>query len=387
MAFASISTDLYLPAMPAMQTALHAGHGAVEMTISGYLVGFSLGQLLWGPIGDRYGRRLPIAVGLVLFIIGSAGCATSDTVTAMVAWRALQAVGACASVVLARAIVRDLYQGARAAQMMSTLITVMAIAPLVGPSAGGLILHAFSWRAIFWTLVALGALALAALHAFPETLPAERRAQEPLQRVLSRYAALLRHPRLLAYSAIGAFFYAGVYAYIAATPFAYIEVYHVSPQHYGLLFAIGIAGIMIANQFNARWVARWGSDRLVVAGTAVAAVSGLWAAIDARTGWGGLTGLAVPLFVFVSANGLIVANSITGALETLPRFGGSISALVGAIQYGSGILGSALVGAWSDGTAWPLGAVMGLSGLGCLLSALLLVSSSPVATGKAAACR
>ena len=137
MGFASISTDLYLPAMPVMSRSLRAGAGMVELTISGYLVGFSLGQLLWGPISDRYGRRLSVAIGLVLFVIGSAGCALSGSALAMIGWRIVQALGACASVALSRAMVRDLYEGSRAAQMLSTLITVMAIAPLIGPLVGG----------------------------------------------------------------------------------------------------------------------------------------------------------------------------------------------------------------------------------------------------------
>lgn len=175
MAFASISTDLYLPALPAMTVALHSDAGTMALTISGYLVGFSLGQLLWGPIGDRYGRRAPIAMGLMLFILGSGGCAMAQSPASMIGWRAVQAVGACASVVLARAMVRDLYTGHRAAQMMSTLMTVMAVAPLIGPSVGGIILHVASWRAIFWTLVGVGFATLAALAALPETMPASRR--------------------------------------------------------------------------------------------------------------------------------------------------------------------------------------------------------------------
>ena len=149
MGFASISTDLYLPAMPAMGRALGADAGMVELTVSGYLIGFSLGQLLWGPIGDHYGRRLPVAIGLVLFVIGSAGCALADSAGAMIGWRIVQAVGACAGVVLSRAMVRDLYEGYRAAQMLSTLMTVMAIAPLLGPILGGQILAFAGWRAIF----------------------------------------------------------------------------------------------------------------------------------------------------------------------------------------------------------------------------------------------
>ncbi|MGO4263890.1 MFS transporter, partial [Lysobacter sp. TAB13] len=175
MGFASISTDLYLPAMPEMASALRADSGLIELTVSGFLIGFSLGQLFWGPISDRYGRRRPVAIGLVLFVIGSAGCAFAGSAEAMIGWRIVQAVGACAGVVLGRAMVRDLYDGARTAQMLSTLMTVMAIAPLLGPLLGGQILTLAGWRAIFLVLVALGLAALAAVLMLPETLPPEQR--------------------------------------------------------------------------------------------------------------------------------------------------------------------------------------------------------------------
>jgi DHA1 family bicyclomycin/chloramphenicol resistance-like MFS transporter len=387
MAFASISTDLYLPALPAMAAALHASTGTIELTISGYLIGFSLGQLLWGPVADRYGRRSPVAIGLVLFIAGSAGCALSTSAPMLVGWRAQQAVGACASVVLARAMVRDLYTGHRAAQMMSTLMTVMAIAPLVGPSLGGQILHVASWRAIFWTLVGVGLVTLAALYALPETLPPQRRSREPLRSALGRYGELLGNRRLLGYAGAGGFFYGGMYAYIAGTPFAYITYHHVSPQHYGLLFGMGIAGIMITNLINSRLVLRLGSDRLMRGGTLGAALAGMLLAVDARTDWGGLMGLVIPLFLFVSATGFIVANSIAGALGTLPERAGAVSALTGAIQYGTGIMGSALVGVFADGTPWPMGCVIALSGVGSLLCALFLVPSPAATTNEAAATR
>ncbi|WP_268810814.1 multidrug effflux MFS transporter [Caballeronia sordidicola] len=385
MAFASISTDLYLPALPAMAIALRANAGTVELTISGYLVGFSLGQLLWGPLSDRYGRRLPIAIGLVLFIAGSAGCAISTNAPMLVGWRALQAVGACASVVLARAMVRDLYAGHRAAQMMSTLMTVMAIAPLVGPSAGGLILHVASWRAIFWTLVGVGLATLAALHVLPETLPPERRNRQPLHRAAAGYAELLGHRRVLGYAGAGGFFYGGIYAYIAGTPSAYITYYHVSPQFYGLLFGAGIVGIMLTNQINSRLVMKLGSDRLMRAGTVGAAIAGILLALDGWTGLGGLSGLVIPLFLFISATGFIVANSIAGALGSFPERAGAMSALIGAIQYGTGITGSALVGLFADGTPWPMGCVIALMSIGSLLCAMLLVPVAAASSGEAKA--
>jgi DHA1 family bicyclomycin/chloramphenicol resistance-like MFS transporter len=373
MAFASISTDLYLPALPAMADALHANTGEVEWTISGYLIGFSLGQLLWGPIGDRHGRRLPIALGLVLFVIGSAGCALSNSASVMIAWRAIQAVGACASVVLARAMVRDLYSGHRAAQMLSTLMTVMAIAPLVGPSLGGLILHVASWRGIFWALVFVGLVTLGLLYLLPETLPEERRNQEPLSNALGRYVRLLRDRSILGYIGTGGFFYGAMYAYIAATPFVYISYHHASPQQYGVLFAVGIIGIMLTNQLNSRWVARLGSDRLMRMGTLIAGLSAAVLTIDAWTDWGGLAGLVVPLFLFVSATGFIVANSIVGAMSAFPEFAGSTSALVGSLQYGTGILGSGLVGIFADGTPRPMAVVILLFGIGSVLCARWVV--------------
>ena len=381
MAFASISTDLYLPAMPAMESAMHASSGMIELTISGYLIGFSLGQLVWGPIGDRFGRRLPVAIGLILFIIGSAGCALSVNVDALIAWRVVQAAGACASVVLARAMVRDVYAGARAAQMMSRLMTVMTVAPLVGPNLGGFILHLASWHAIFWTLVGVGLLALAALYFLPETLPASRRSQVPLLHALGRYSMLLKQRRLLGYAGAGGFFYGGMFAYIAGTPFAYISYHHVPPQHYGMLFALGIVGIMATSLLNARWVARWGGDRLMRTGTVMAALAGLLAVYDASADRGGLPGLVLPLFIFVSATGLIVANSISGALNSFPQFAGSVSALIGSIQYGAGIIASGLVAFFANGTPLPMSVVIAVCGLGSLMSAYF-VSAAETASSQ-----
>jgi DHA1 family bicyclomycin/chloramphenicol resistance-like MFS transporter len=378
MGFASISTDLYLPAMPAMSTSLGAKAGQIELTVAGYLIGFSIGQLLWGPVGDRHGRRLPIAIGLVLFIVGSAGCAMAGSVEAMIAWRIVQAAGACAGVVLARAMVRDLYEGERAAQMMSTLMTVMAIAPLLGPLAGGQILRFASWQAIFWFLTLVGVATLAAVWALPETLAREQRNRTPLTQAFADYWRLVRDRRVMSYAAAGSFFYAGMFAYVAGTPLAFITCYHVPPQFYGLLFAAGIVGIMITNLVNAKLVTRFGIVDLFRAGTSAAALAGLVAAADARTGWGGLPGLALPLFLFLGMTGFIVANSIAGALANHPKQAGAVSALVGACHYGSGILGSMLVGMLSNGTPWPLGLVVVLCGMGSAICAWVFLPSQTI---------
>lgn len=374
MAFGPISTDLYLPALPAMTAALHTNAGALEWTVSSYLIGFSLGQLAWGPLGDRYGRRGPVAVGLALFVLGSTGCALSNDAGAIVAWRVVQALGACAGVVLARAMVRDLYHGPRAAQMLSTLITVMAIAPLIGPLIGAQVLRVAGWRWIFGLLVGFGLVALVALRALPETLAPERRRRHGLARAIWTYGRLLGDPRILGFAAAGASLYVGIFAYVAGSAFAYIDYYRLGPGAYGLLFGAGILGIMATNLVNARQVMRWGVVAPLRFGASVAAVSGLWAAWAAWTGVGGLIGLVAPLFVFTATNGLIVANSIGGAMANYPRRAGAVSALVGSLHYGAGIAGSGLLGLFADGTPRPLGFIVAASGLATAAAAWGLVS-------------
>lgn len=363
MGFASVSTDIYLPALPELGQALHAQQASVALTISGYLVGFGVGQFFWGPVGDRVGRRAPIAAGLGLFILGSVACALTDNIHAMIAWRVLQAAGACAGVVLARAIVRDLFMGERAAQMMSTLMTIMAVAPLVGPTVGGQLLRLGSWRSIFWLMAGVGLVTLAALLLLPETLPPERRVRTPLSHAFRDYGELLRHSRIVGYAGAGGLYYGGVYAYVAGTPFAYIEYYHIAPQHYGWLFACGSLGMMMTNLANARLVRRFGSDQLMRIGTWAAALGGVVAWLNVAMGWGGLVGLVLPLLVYMSALGLVVPNSIAGGLNAFPEKAGAVSALIGGVHYGSGIFGSALVDLWADGTPVPLGEVMALCGV------------------------
>ena len=372
LAFASISTDLYLPAMPAMGLALGASQDQIQYTITTYLIGFSLGQLFWGPVGDKYGRRWPIAIGLVLFILGSAGCALATDVRQLIGFRVLQALGACASVVLARAIVRDFYTRDRAAKVLSTLMTIMAIAPLIGPSVGGLILRVAPWQAIFWALVVIGVATLASLFTVPESLTRERRNLEPLPRAFSAYPGLAFDRRLMAYAGVIGFYYAGVFAYISSSSFAFITYHHLSPQVYGVIFSVGIIGLMLANMLNSRLVTRLGGDRMLLLGAAGAAASGLIVAVVALTDVGGFWLLAFALWLFVAMNGFINANAISGALSYFPQRAGAVSALLGAIQYGSGVFGSAIAGAAADGTPRPMGMVIFVGALGCLLSAMLI---------------
>jgi MFS transporter, DHA1 family, multidrug resistance protein len=370
LAFASISTDLFLPALPTMSHALHASEGALQFAISGYLLGFGFGQLFWGPISDRFGRRLPVAIGVVVFVIGSAGCALSSDAWQIIAWRVVQALGASAGVALARAMVRDLYDRDQAAKVLSTLMTVMAVAPLVGPSVGAQILALASWQAIFWTLVAIGVVALAAVLALPETLVPERRESASLWLALAGYGALLRNRTLIGYSAAVGFFYAGIFANIAGGAFAFISYHHLTPQQYGLVFASGVFGLMAANMINSRLVIRFGSDRMLLFGALGAAVFGTLIALVTLTDFRGVYGLLSAQLLFTSMNGLVLANAVAGGLSSVQSRTGAASAVLGAVQYGSGMIGSAVVGLFANGTPAPMGCVMALAGIGSLTSVM-----------------
>lgn len=232
MALTSLSTDIYLPAMPVMARELH---GDAELTITGFLVGFTIAQLVWGPVSDHLGRKIPLFIGMVLFIIGSVGCAMSTSMMDLVFWRVFQALGACTGPMLARAMIRDLFSRSRAAQMLSTLMIVMAIAPIGGPLLGGLIIKFSTWPVIFWLLSATGVVMFLAMLTLPETLPEERRVRASLKGAFGNYIYLLRNRRFMRYTLSLTSYYMAVYAFIAGSPLVYISYFGVSPQHYGWL--------------------------------------------------------------------------------------------------------------------------------------------------------
>lgn len=363
MAFTSLSTDIYLPAMPQMARELR---GNVELTITSFLVGFALAQLVWGPVSDRIGRRRPLAIGVSLFVVGSVGCALAQTMEQMVFWRMFQAFGACTGPMLARAMVRDLYPRTQAAQTLSTLTVIMAIAPIVGPLLGGQIVRFGSWHGIFWLLAAVGALMLLALRQLPETLPVARRATTPAFSAFADYRALLGNAVFMRYTWCVTLFYVSAYAFITGSPHVYIEFFGVAPQHYGWLFALNIVGLMAVSLANRKLVGRFSLDTLLRVATTVAAAAMLVCLGLAEAHIGGLAGIVVPVFVFFSMNGIIAASATAAALDGVPpQLAGSAAALIGALQYGSGIVSSLLLAALPNGTPRSLTAVMAVFAVAC----------------------
>jgi DHA1 family bicyclomycin/chloramphenicol resistance-like MFS transporter len=357
MGFTSLSTDVYLPAMPQMQRDVH---GDVELTITGFLVGFALAQLAWGPISDRIGRRIPLFIGMLFFAVGSIGCALSDNIQQIVLWRIVQAFGACTGPMLARAMVRDLYGQTEAARMLSTLTIVMAIAPIIGPLLGGQMLTISSWHGIFWLLAAIGALMFLAIALLPETRGPDRRSNTSLWAAFADYRGLLRNRAFLRPTLSVTFFYMGVYAFIAGSPFVYIRYFGVLPQLYGWLFGLNIAGVMALSFVNRSLVRRFSLEVLLRRATAVGAISMSLGVVLAVMHIGGLTGVIAPVFVFMTMNGIVAASATAAALEDVPEIAGSASALIGSLQYGSGIVSSALLAWLADGTPRTMIWIMGI---------------------------
>ena len=366
MAFASLSTDIYLPAMPVMAAELQ---GDAELTITGFLIGFAVAQLIWGPIGDRLGRRTPLVIGMVLFIIGSVGCALSVSIDQIIFWRVFQALGACTGPMLARAMVRDLFARTRAAQMLSTLTIVMAIAPIIGPLLGGQLIRVTSWHAIFWLLAGIGLLMLLALRWLPETLPPERRQQGSPLKAFHHYGQLLRNRIFIRYTLSLTCYYVAAYAFITGSPDVYIRYFGVEPQHYGWLFAVNILGLMTMSLVNRRLVQRYALGDLLKVALVVASLAMVAMAFSVKLHHGGLVGIALCVFLFFSMNGVIAATSTAAALDEAGEFAGSASAFIGSLQYGSGIVSSLLLAGLHDGTPWTMTWIMGAFTLVSLLLA------------------
>ena len=367
MATTSLSTDIYLPAMPEMAKELQ---GNAELTITGFLIGFALAQLFWGPISDKIGRKIPLYIGVVLFTIGSVGCAFASSMPELVAWRVFQAFGACVGPMLSRAMIRDLFERSKAAAMLSTLAIVMAAAPIVGPLVGGQLVVLSSWRAIFSLLVLIGIIMFVSVMFLPETHDESRRNKGPISKNFKNYAVLLKNWGFMKYTLCVTFFYIAAYAFIAGSPHVYIDLFGVAPEHFGYLFGLNIIGIAIMSAFNRRLVNVMKLENLLRYATwfAVAAVIitiGLMA-----LGFTSLPLIVIGVFLFFSMNGIIAAVTNAIALDKAGSMAGAAAALLGALQYGSGIVSTLLLAVLPGGSVWPM---MGIIGVFVILSAAVVV--------------
>ncbi len=368
-AMGPLAIDMYLPALPSIARDLHTTAAAVQVSLAVYFAGIAIGQAFYGPMSDRVGRKPALYLGLAVFIVASVGCARAGGVRELIAFRFLQALGGCAPLVVPRAVVRDYFDERGSVRMLSMLILVMGLAPILAPLVGGQLLLYFGWRSIFVLLAAYGTVWLAVVvFLLPESLPPERRRRQPLAAVLATYGRLLADRPYLGHVLAGGLIFSGLLAYISGSPFVFIEVFGVPPERFGLYFGANAIGLIAASQVN-RWLAaRVRPQRIVAVVLPVAMTAGVVLLVAAVTGVGGFAGILIPLFLFVACHGFTMPNTTALAMAPHGQHAGSASALLGTLQFVLGAVAGALVGAFANGTAVPLAAVIA----GCGIAACVM---------------
>jgi DHA1 family bicyclomycin/chloramphenicol resistance-like MFS transporter len=348
-ALGPFAIDMYLPAMVEMRHAFSTSSSAIQLTLSSFFVGLSLGQFVFGTGSDQWGRRRALAAGILMYLAGSAAASFAPSVGVLLSARFVQGLGAAAGIVVTRAAIRDVYSGDRASSAMTMVMSVMAIAPLIAPMLGTFFLENYGWRAIFYFMIAFGLVGLLVIRVLmPETLPPDRRQEPEWTGQLSNYADVLRDERARAYILCGAMNTATLFAYISATSFVFIEHFGLSPNQFSILFAVNVCGLLIGNALNSKLVTRLGYLRFLGIGIAIALSGALVVLALYLAGVNHFLAVAIPLFFVVACVGIVSGNALAGLLQHHKEHAGTASALFGVLQYGLGALSSAAVGVIGD---------------------------------------
>ncbi|MFF4618681.1 multidrug effflux MFS transporter [Nonomuraea jabiensis] len=367
-AIGPLSIDMYLPALPAITSEMLSAPAQVQLTLTACLIGVSIGQVIAGPVSDVRGRRTPLIVGVAGFMAASLLCAFAPSVPMLIAFRLLQGVLGGAALVIVRAVVRDLYDGAAIARIFATLMLVSGLAPILAPIAGAQLLAFTSWRGVFVALSVAGVvLLLAVLGGVRETLPAAGRESGGLRHTAGTFGRLLRDRTFMGTALTASLAFAAMFGYISGSPFVLQEVYGATPQQYSLIFGLNAFGLTAMAQLGGRLSGRVPPVTLVITGLAVALTGASLLLTAALTGLG-LWGIVGGLFVIMLGQGLVMPATGALALASQPaQIAGSASALLGVLQFALGAAAAPLVGIAGAGSAVPMACVM----LGLILCASL----------------
>ncbi|MEV1046764.1 Bcr/CflA family efflux MFS transporter [Streptomyces sp. NPDC049916] len=369
-----LSMDMYLPALPAVTDSLSAPAATIQLTLTACLAGMALGQLVVGPMSDRWGRRRPLLLGMVVYVIATAMCALAPTAGLLIGFRLLQGLAGAAGIVIARAVVRDLYDGVDMARFFSTLMLISGVAPVIAPLIGGQVMRFTDWRGIFVVLTGVGVLlTLVVVKWLPETLPPAARHTGGVREALRTMRGLLADRVFTGYMVAGGLAFAVLFAYISASPFVVQEIYGASPQTFSLLFGLNSIGLIIVGQVNGKLlVGRFSLDKVLGLGLAVIVLAAVALVLMTAGVFGevGLVPIAAGLFVLMSAMGLAMPNTNAQALMRTKHAAGSASALLGTSSFLIGAIASPLVGIAGEDTAVPMAVVQvvcALAAIGCFL--------------------
>ena len=376
-AIGPLSTDMYLPALPIMRTALNTSVDEMQLTLSVFLIGFAVAQLFCGPLADRYGRKPVIAWGMVLFLLASVGCSSADSIEELLLYRLIQAVGACTGPVLGRAMIRDIYGPERAASIYSYLASIMALAPAIAPIIGGWVAAYWGWREVFLLLALFVLVSLVFFSLkIEESLAPELRQPIQLAPIFRNFGSLLQDRTYIAYVMCMSFVYSGLFAFLSGSPFVLIEFLQVSESAFGFYFLVIVVGYISGSVFSGRFGEKFSLTRLLFIGAVITAVSSLvcagLAAMEVYNVWA----VVLPIGFYALGVGLVMPQSISGALKHYPHMAGTASSLLGFSQMGIAAVVGVLVGTLHDGTSWIMAFFIALMGCGTLASYLFLLPRS-----------
>jgi MFS transporter, DHA1 family, multidrug resistance protein len=365
-AFGPLSIDFYLPGLPRLTSDFDASASAGQLTLTACLLGLAFGQLAFGPLSDRFGRRPPLIVGLVVYCGASLACAAAPNIWVLVGLRLVQGLSGSSGIVIARSVVRDLRSGVGAARLFSIIMVVVGVVPFLAPIVGGALLHTTTWRGLFVILAVADAVILAGVLGWlPETLALDRRQRGG--ETAAGFLQLLSDRIFLAYAAVLGLNFAAMFSYIAGSSFVLEDIYGVSPQVYGVIFGVNALGIVAASQLNRAFVARATPERMLLAGVCAGTTAGAALLVVVLAGGIGLAGILPCLFVCVSSVGLVIPNATALALTDYPHAAGSASAVLGTAQFVFGGAAAPLVGVAGSETAVPMALLMALFGAAALV--------------------
>ena len=358
-ALAPLSIDMYLPALPTLAEVMTATSAEVQYTLASFFLAYALGQLFWGPISDRYGRKAPLYAALLLYVIASFACAWASSIEQLIFFRFLQALGACAGAVISRAIVRDQYDGVEAARLFAAMMLVMGVAPMVAPIIGGQLLTHAGWSWIFVLLAVIGIVVVLALHLrlTESHLPEKRRAIS-VGVVMRNYGELLREPRFIGLALVGSFAMGSLYGYIAGAAFVFMQAYALSPTQFAWLFGFNAFWFILATQINSRLLSWRPSAWLLPRALALQVFSGVLLVLITATGWGGVWAFLLVLYGFTISLGFILPNATVLVLSPFPDRAGTASALYGMLQSTLGAFAALLLALLPDDARWSMAGVM-----------------------------
>ena len=370
-ALGPLSMDMYLPSLPDITHVLAAPTARTQLTVSSYLIGFAVGQVIYGPLSDRYGRRPVVLAAVALYLASTLACAAARSVDPLIAARFFQGVGGSGAIVLARAIVRDLYSGVRAARELSLMGSISAFAPIVAPMIGGILQTAFGWRASF-ICMSIGAVVtvLVAARLLPETMRRRPGDSVSLLSMLGGYGTVVRNRAFLVYLGVLTISYAGLFAWVSGASVVLQSVYGLSPVAFGFTFALGAGGFMTGAMIATRLVMRLGLDRTIWVGVTVLAVGGMALAAAVATSIPGIW-LVAAMAVYLAGLGLAMPQAMAGALTPFPERAGTAASLLGLVQQTVAAIVAAAIGGYLGHSAWPMtGVVLAMGCLTFLLWAL-----------------